>query len=101
MHRIKKTSSSVADRFQSIDSFGDHFTMKFEGEKYLKSYLGAILTVILGFFTMSFIITKYNTLVHKQSVQIMSSVVENGIDDNTKFTTENGLFVAAAITEYT
>ena len=75
--------------------------MKFEGKTYLKSYLGAILTVILGFFTASFIITKYNVLVHKQSVQIMSSVEENGIDYDTKFTAENGLFVAAAITEYT
>ena len=75
--------------------------MKLEGKDNLKSYLGAILTVILGFFTVSFIITKYNVLAHKQSVQIMSSVAENGIDYNTKFTAENGLFVAAAIAEYT
>ena len=56
--------------------------------------------MVLGFITLGFIITKYNVVVHKQSAQVMSSVEENGIDFNTKFTSENGLFIAVAITEY-
>ena len=100
MYRIKKTTTKVVDHLQAIDQFGSYFTMKFEGKQYLKSYLGAILSVVLGFITLGFIITKYNVVVHKQSAQVMSSVEENGIDFNTKFTSENGLFIAVAITEY-
>ena len=47
-----------------------------------------------------FTYTKVVTLVEKNDVDIMSALLEDKIDYSTKFTTQDGFFVAAALTMY-
>ena len=75
--------------------------MKLDGSELLKqSYMGSCLTIFMGLLTVLFTYTKIVTLVEKNDVDIMSALLENHIDYNVDFTTENGLFVAAALTVY-
>ena len=81
--------------------FGRPFRMKLDdGQIELKSYMGASLSILLIFISLIFTLTKVETLWNKHDVDIMSALDENVIDFNQKFTVEDGLFVAAAISEY-
>ena len=62
--------------------------------------MGSCLTFILALTTILFTYTKVVTLVDKNDVDIMSALLEGKIDYETKFTTQDGFFVAAALTEY-
>ena len=75
--------------------------MKLDGAKVdQKSYMGAVLTILLYLTTLLFTYTKFKTLHEKNDVDIMSALIEGAIDHTEKFTSENGFFVAAALTEY-
>ena len=58
------------------------------------------MTVLLNILMLMFAYTKFHTIYFRNDVDIMSAVSEFAISDDVKFTTEEGFFVAAALTEY-
>ena len=97
---MQKSNNFMA-KIRSYDAFGQRFSMKVDKEKMeQQSYMGFFLTVVLTIFVLSFFITKILTLVHKHEVDIMSALLENAIDQDYQFTHEDGLFVAAALTQF-
>ena len=62
--------------------------------------MGSCLTIIMGLVTILFTYTKVITLIERNDVDIMSALLENYIDFTTPFQTQNGFFVAAALTAY-
>ena len=63
--------------------------------------MGSCLTVIILLTTFMFSYTKIVTIQGKHDVDILSAVIENGIDQEFKFTaSEHGFFVSAALTPY-
>ena len=75
--------------------------MKLDDGKTTKdSIMGATLTILLILMVGLFTITKVLTWFNRLDVDIMSALQENEIDFNFKFTTEEGFFLAAALTEY-
>ena len=75
--------------------------MKLDGEeKTQTSYMGAILTVLLNLLMLMFAYTKFTTIYQRNDVDIMSAISEFAIGDDEEFTTEEGFFVAVALTEY-
>ena len=75
--------------------------MKLDGSKiFLKSHFGSALSIVLFLTTMLFIYTKFVTIIEKNDVDIFYSLMENALDHNDRFTSEDGFFLAAALTEY-
>lgn len=75
--------------------------MKIDGSKvFLKSHFGSVLSIVLFLTTMLFIYTKFVTIIEKNDVDIFYSLMENALDYNDRFTSEDGFFMAAALTEY-
>ena len=64
------------------------------------SYMGALLSFILLVILAFFAYSKMLAWKEKQDVDVMGAVVENAFDYNDKFTAADGLFIAAALTEY-
>ena len=63
--------------------------------------MGACLTVLLVFVTLSYSYTKLLTLKRKRDVNIMSALMEYSLPYDEPFTGhKDGFFVAAALTEY-
>ena len=62
--------------------------------------MGFLLTLILRISVISFFITKIMTLVYKHEVDIMSALLENAITSDYRFTKDQGLFIAAALTQF-
>ena len=75
--------------------------MKLDGSQiWQQSYMGAFFTVLMWLVVATFIYTKAITVILKDEVDIMSALVEYGLDHNYRFSTDQGFFVAAALTEY-
>ena len=62
--------------------------------------MGFFLSILLGMIMLIFLWSKAVTWHQKKDVDIMSATIENAFDFNDKFTAKQGLFVAAALTEY-
>lgn len=63
--------------------------------------MGVCLSLVLGLIMSVFIYSKAVTWQNRKDVDIMSALVENAFDFTYKFSNaDQGLFVAAAITEY-
>ena len=100
-HKKKSAPSKLAQSFKSIDEFSQGYHMKImEDEDQLTSWMGTFATIILlaimGIFCYSKVLAWYEF----KDVDIMSSTMENFFDYEYKFDSTQGLFVAAAITEY-
>ena len=65
-----------------------------------KSYMGAILSFVLTVILLMYFVTKIISIYAKWEVDIMSVQRENALTFDDKFDSSNGLFIAAAITEY-
>ena len=75
--------------------------MKLDGSQIMQqSYMGAFFTFLMWLIVAVFVYTKAITVILKDEVDIMSALVEYGIDHNYKFSTDQGFFIAAALTEY-
>lgn len=98
---LRESKRGIGKKFQKIDEFSTNFTLKLDsGQKSQPSYFGAVMSILLGMMTLMFTATKVLTIVQKSDVDIMSALIENNIDYTEKFDTSQGLFIAAAITEY-
>ena len=64
------------------------------------SYMGAFLSIIMVLSTLLFVYTKFVTIIEKNDVDIFYSLMENSLDYRDHFTSKDGLFIAAALTEY-
>ena len=62
--------------------------------------MGSFLTCLVAITTFMFFYTKTVTIVEKQDVDIMSALIDNNIDDDFRFTANNGFFISAALTRY-
>ena len=63
--------------------------------------MGTLLTLIFGVIIVFFAYDKSVTLAYKHDVDIMSASIENAVEQTEKFNaSENGFFIAAALTEY-
>ena len=58
------------------------------------------MTFILFIILLAFSLTKLLTLINKHQVDIFSFTDEKSIGYNDKFTSEDGLYVAAALTDF-
>ena len=62
--------------------------------------MGVCLTILLTLTTLMFFITKVISIYAKHEVDIMDAMMDNALTFEDKFGASNGLFVAAALTEY-
>ena len=62
--------------------------------------MGAFCTIVVAFFVLAFTLTKLQTLINRKDVDIMSLAEDSAIDEDEVFSYSNGLFLAAALTEY-
>ena len=75
--------------------------MKIDGRQNTKrSNMGAILTIFQFMIVSMFSVTKFLTWLQLDDANIFQAVSRGGIDQTHTFSAEQGLFFAAAITEY-
>ena len=92
---------SMARKFKSIDQFGDEFEMQIDGElSNTTSYMGTILTIIFVILIATFAYSKIMVLVDMGDVTVVGSTADDYFTDDDHFDSENGFFVAAALTYY-
>ena len=65
-----------------------------------QSYMGSCLTILIALTTLLFFYAKTVTIIEKHDVDIMSTLIDNKIDFNYKFTASEGFFISAALTRY-
>ena len=84
-----------------MDIFGENFVMKLDEDKEKNySFMGMLLSFIFLATLSVFTYSKSLAWQEKQDVDVMGAIVENAFDYSDKFSAEEGLFIAAAITEY-
>lgn len=88
-------------KLQSLDQFaeGPSFKLKLGQEK-LVTFTGALLTILLNIITGVFLYSKIMVLYYESDVTIVSNLAEGALTFDDKFSAEQGLFVAAALTAY-
>lgn len=97
----ERPSGHLGSRLKSYDKFGQQFKMKLDGAiASHNSYMGATLTLVLELILLMYFVTKIISIYAKWEVDIMSVKLENALTFDDKFDSSNGLFIAAAITEY-
>lgn len=91
----------LSETIKEVDIFGESFTMKLEGNKSAyRSYMGAFCSFIVFIFLAAFTITKLQTLLLIEEVDVMSASEDHVLDPGERFSSEDGFFIAAAITAY-
>ena len=71
-----------------------------DSDDQLYSWCGAILTLVLLTVTIIFLYSKIMVLYKGSDVTIMGNFAEGAFTYEDKFTADDGLFIAAALTEY-
>ena len=71
-----------------------------ENDSAYRSFMGAFCTIIIFLFLLSFSYTKLITLIEKSDVDIMQAAEDSAIMPDEVFGSGDGLFLAAALTEY-
>ena len=93
---------AIGDKFKKLDEFSEQASLNLtygETSNYV-SYMGAFLSAIILVTTMIFLYSKAMVLRHASDITIMMNTLEGAISFEQKFTAEDGLFIAAALTEY-
>ena len=97
----KSSSGSLVDSINGLDSFGQNFNMKIkEDSNSFDSWMGLFLSVILVVIMGTFIYTKGVAWKEKKDVDVMSALYEHAITYDYQFNSDQGLFIAAGISEY-
>ena len=65
-----------------------------------KSYMGACVSITFIVLSSIFLYIKISTIYNDSHVSIFSTIAEGALHQSDKFTSKQGLFVAAAITAY-
>ena len=101
----RKGPWKIGSKFKALDDFGQIPAWSIGqgrsggGKKY-RSYLGAFLTVLTMITTGIFMYSKAMVLYHESDVTIYMSYLEGALTYEDTFSVDDGLFVAAALTEY-
>lgn len=74
--------------------------MKFEGGGAYVSYMGAFCSAIFLSISAVFLFSKVQVMVEKGSVNIVTNTSEGALTFDDKFTADEGMFIAAALTGY-
>ena len=91
----------IGQWLKSTDEFKENFRMKIKDEtQFLTTWTGVVLTYILWAVLAIFLYAKIVAWDERKDVDIMGALVENAVHYTTKFNTEQGFFVAAALSEY-
>ena len=94
----------VGRKYRSYDKFTvgkPQMKVDFEGSgPAYKSYMGATVSIIFIVISATFLLSKILILVNNSHVMITSKLLEDVIENDEKFGYSNGLFLAAALTEY-
>ena len=89
------------DKFKAQDSFGDEYRMKLDqGKSHIKSYCGALMTLLLSFVILMYSLQKLDVFISKKDVDILSTVNDVHFDDDYVFDYDKGLNFAFAFTAY-
>ena len=89
---LHEARSSKASSFLKADHFGRNFKMKLNGNFYeMRSYMGAILSILYIALVLIFLMIKVATIYYKQDVDIMSTVQVRGLPNETVFGSTEGL----------
>ena len=93
--------SRVGRRIKQSDQFDETFFMKIkDDQESLQSWMGSFLTIFSSLIVIGFIYTKFVAWENQADIDIITLIKDSHFDYNEKFSSEQGLFVAAALTEY-
>ena len=96
-----KGKKSFFNKLKSLDSFGQSFNFVLpEGGRSKKTWVGCVATFITLFLTIFYGSLQFIKLINFGEPTIMVSVRDSFLDTDFEFTTEDGLMIAFAITEY-
>ena len=99
--KFSSVLSSVGNKIKDFDDFGDAPSMKVnDGDDTIRSYCGSLLSMILLAVTLIFLYSKAMVLYKGTDVTIMGNFAEGAYTYENTFTADDGLFIAAALTEY-
>ena len=101
-NKVSSSASSLIEKFKGFDEFSEQASLNLGndlGDKY-RSCMGACLSALIFGITSVFLYSKIMVLYHSSDVTIMMSTQEDALTHDYKFTAEDGLFLAAALTEY-
>ena len=99
--KVSEGISSIFGKIRSFDEFGEAASMKIkDGDDKLRSFCGTCLTFLLVAITMVFLYSKAMVLYEGTDVTIIGNNVEGAFTYEDTFTADDGLFIAAALTEY-
>ena len=92
----------VLQKLRSIDKFGQKpiFKMKFEGGGAYVSYMGALCSAIFITISAIFFYSKIMVLIEVSSVTIIPNYAEAALTFDDKFSADDGMLVAVALTKY-
>lgn len=62
--------------------------------------MGGFLTILIAIMTLSYSFTMFNKLIDKSKADIVSFQIENAVPNDEKFSSDEGFYLAAALTEY-
>ena len=98
---LRRGLSSVSNKIKDFDDFGEAPSMKVkDGDDVIRSYCGACLSIILLAVTLIFLYSKAMVLYKGTDVTIIGNYAEGAYTYENTFTANDGMFIAAALTEY-
>ena len=101
-HKQRLKTSYLGGKFKKIDEFSESASLRLvDGESSNRvSYMGAFLSAIIFGVTAIFLYSKVMVLIKSSDITIMMNTLEGAFTYDDKFTANEGLFIAAALTEY-
>ena len=98
---FKSVRDAMGNKLKDQDLFGQKFRMKLDaGKDDLRSIIGSLCSLILISVLCMFAVLKFEVLINKKDVDIMSTINDNYFTPNDKITSANGLNIAVAFTKY-
>lgn len=70
------------------------------GEPDIKSFMGSLLSILLFAIVLLYAFQKTEILIHKENIDILTTINENALTSEDQFTYRNGFNVAVAFTAY-
>ena len=91
----------MGNKLKDQDLFGQKFRMKLDaGKDDLRSIIGSLCSLILISVLCMFAVLKFEVLINKKDVDIMSTINDNFFTPDDQVTSANGINISAALTKY-
>ena len=89
------------ESIKNQDMFEESLQMRLtDSEGSLKSYVGSVCSILLIFVTLWYANFKFEVLLHKKDVNILSTIKDLHYNEDFIFDSSNGLNIAVAFTAY-